>query len=72
MQTLGTKKSRNLLGQKNDSTSWDKKITQPLKTKPFTTPTTKIMLSIGPITTKLVHTAPNCSKWHQICPNMSK
>ena len=41
MQPLGTKKSRNLsgqksckcLGQKNHSTSWDKKIMQPLRTK---------------------------------------
>ena len=38
------------------------KITQPIKTQTF-------RLSIGPIASKLVHKALNCSKWHQICPN---
>ena len=56
------KKPRNLLGQKNNATSWDKKIMQPHGTN-------KIMLSLGPIASKLVHVTPICSKWHQICPN---
>ena len=57
MQPLGTtKKSRNLSGQQNHATSQDK----------------KIMLSIGQIASKLVHMAPNWSKWHQTCPNRSK
>ena len=33
MQPLGTKKSRNLKGQKKHATSWDKKIMQPLGKK---------------------------------------
>ena len=47
LQPLGSKKSCGLSEQK--------KITQPLKTK-------KIMLLIGPIVSKLVHTALNCFK----------
>ena len=56
-QPLRTKKSQNLWDNQNHATSWNKK---------------KITLSIGPIASKLVHRAPNCSKWHQICPNGSK
>ena len=84
--TSQEKKSRKLSGQKNitknHATSWDKKITQPLGTKKITEPwdkknhatsqDKKATLSIGPIASKLVHKAPNCSKWHQICPNRSK
>ena len=62
-QPVRTKKSCNLSGQKNQASSLDKKITQPLKTKK------KIMLSIGPIASKLVHKNLNCFKWHQLCPN---
>ena len=59
-QPLGTKKpcnlsgqkKRNLLGQKNHATSQVIKITQPLGTK-------QIMLSVGPIASKLVHKALN-------------
>ena len=69
IQPLGTKKRKpsgqkkscnfsgqNNQGQKNHATSRDKIIT----------------LSIGSIASKLVHKAPNFSKWHQICPNGSK
>ena len=58
-QALRTKKITQPLGL------MPKKVTQPLRTK-------KIMLSIGPIASKLVHKAPNCGKWHQICPDLSK
>ena len=93
MQTFGTKKSRNLLGQKkitqplggkNHATSQDKKksrnflgqkkscnlsgqkIKKPLRQKKIRN------LPISPIAFKLVHKAPNCSKWHQIGQNGSK
>ena len=70
-QPLGTKQTANLLKQKNHATSWVQKITQPLGTKKIAQPlkTKKIMFSLGPIASKLVHKALNCSKWHQICPN---
>ena len=77
------KKSRNLSGHKNftqnHTTSWDKKIMRPLRTKKIMQPlgTKKIMkplkkkkisLSIGPITSKLVNKAPNGTKFFQIGP----
>ena len=81
MEPLGTKK-RNLSGQKNHATSRDKKMTQPLGSKNITQPLRtkkscnlsrkKNHVSIGPIVSKLVHWALNCSKWHQIGPNWSK
>ena len=68
--------------QKNQATSGDKKMTQPLETKQILHPLghknyatsrdKKITLSIGPITSQLVHKGPSCSKWYQICPNGSK
>ena len=111
MHNFGTKKSRNLLGQKitqplgtkrNHPTSWDKKITQPLGTKKITEPlgteknhTTSRDKKIRPhlektkksrnlfgqkkscklsgqIASKLINKAPNCTKFHQVCPNGSK
>ena len=68
------KKSRNLSGQKKITHPFRiKKITQPLGQKNHATyRDQKITLSIGPIVRKLVHKAPNCSKWLQICPNGSK
>ena len=74
-QPLGTKRIMQPLGTKNHATSRDTKIiTRPLGQKKIMQPlgTTKIMLSIGPVASKLVHNAPNCFKWHQICPNGSK
>ena len=50
---------------KNHTTSWDKQKSCNLSRQ-------KITLSIGPIASKLVHKALNCSKWHQICPNRSR
>ena len=54
-QPLGTNKSRNLWDKKPWNLLWQKKIT----------------LSIGSIAYKLVHRAPNYSKWHQTCANGS-
>ena len=59
MQSLGTKKSRNLSGLKNHATSWAKKshaTSQDKKKSLF----------------QQVHKALNCSKWHQFCSNRSK
>ena len=69
--------------KKNHATSLDKKITQPFATKKnhatswhktnhATSLDKKITLSIGPIAFKLVHKAPNCSKWHQIGRSLTK
>ena len=58
-QALRTKKNHAISwthAKKSHATSWDK----------------KIMLSICPIASKLVHKAPNCGKWNQICPDLSK
>ena len=65
--------------KKNHTTSWDKKIMPPLRTQKITQPlgkkyrnlSGKITLSIGPIASKIVQKAPNYSKWHQICRNLS-
>ena len=74
MQPLKTKKISQPLGTKDQATSWDKKnhTTSRDKTNHATSQDKKIMLSIGPIASKLVHKAPNLSKWHQICQNLSK
>ena len=56
MQPLGTKKSRNLTGKKkNHATSRENN--------------KKITPSLGTIAPKLVHRAPNFSKWNQFCKN---
>ena len=67
-----SKKSCNLSGQKNHATSWGEKITHPLGHNHATSRDKKITFSIGTIASKLVHKAPNFSKWHQICQNGSK
>ena len=87
---LDNKISRNLSGhKKNHATSWDNKIMQPHGTKKITEPLgTKLALSMGPIKSKSVHKASNCSKlvrmglngfkfvhrskWIQIGPNFPK
>ena len=53
-QPLGTEKSCNLLWQKNYATSRDNKKSRNL---------------LGQIASKLVHKAPNYTKWHQMGPN---
>ena len=73
----GTKGKRD---KKKHATSQDKKITEPLGTKKnhatsgdkknhAISQDKRVTLSIA---SKLVHNAPNCSKWHQICPNRYK
>ena len=77
---LEQKKIMQSLGGKNQATAPDKKIMQPLGTENLASSGTKkihttsqdkkkITLSIGQISSKLVHKAPN---WHHICPNWSK
>ena len=72
-QPLGTKKSYNLSGHKKiKQPQGTKKMTQPLETKQILHPLghknyatsrdKKITLSIGPITSQLVHKGPSCSK----------
>ena len=67
-------KSCNLFGQKkNHATSRTKtKIMQQKNLPTYQKKKEKKTFLIGPIASKLVHTAQNCSKWHQICPNRSK
>ena len=78
----GQKTLRNLLIKKNHATSWDKKnhatyqdkknhaTNRDNNKKSRNLMGEKIMLSLGPIASKLVHKAPNCSKWHQIGQNL--
>ena len=73
MQHLWTKKTHNLLGEKNHTNSWDKKLRNLSGQKNHATCLDKkIMLLIGPFKSKLVHKAPNCFILHQIYPSLSK
>ena len=56
-----------LRGGENHATSQDKKYHATCRDKKNHAiyQDKKVNLSIGPIASKLVHNAPNCSKWHQ-------
>ena len=78
---LGTKNHATYWDKRNHATSWDQKKLRKLLGgksrnlwggKLCNLSGQTIMLKICPIASNLANKAPNCSKWHKICPNGSK